>query len=115
MSRILLNTDQLRQLSQRLLDSADELRQLDSRLANLMDSLDMSVRQQANLDAQVGEMRSRASDLSNQAEASSHTLLNKTQAFEDADRESAQQIPEAPPKLDLAGIGKDAPDASKDP
>src|SRR5689334_22661604 len=113
MGGILLNPNNLRQLTSRFLDSVAKLRQFAAHLGGRVGSLNRSVRHKVNPDEQIAEWNSRANDMMGRMETQAHNLGTKAQAFEDEDRQAAAAIPGAPPRLDLAAIGKDAPDASQ--
>ena len=92
MARITVIPEQLRSVSSQLGQTAHELRALEGRLNNAISALDWEARQKAGIDSQVAQVRGRIRALAEQAEGLARFLVNKAEAFETADHQSADAL-----------------------
>jgi surface antigen len=66
--------------------TAQEINAIAGRVSGALGALDWEARQKAGVDAQVNDARRRAAALASQAETMARYLMNKAQAFEEADK-----------------------------
>jgi len=92
MVRIRVDPAQLRALGAQWQQVAGELQAVDGRPGAILGGLDWEVRQKAGIDAQVGQARSQARRLADQADALARYLVTKAQAFEEADQQGVGQM-----------------------
>lgn len=97
--RILVVPERLRNLAQTLRHSESEWQALSARLNNQYRSLDWEVRQQAALDASVGQALRLSSDLAARAGELAAFLESAAARFEAADQQGVSQV---------SGLGRDA-------
>ncbi|HET6261503.1 MAG TPA: hypothetical protein VFG99_04610, partial [Chloroflexia bacterium] len=107
MPRIIVNPEQLRQLSTQLLQIAEQLRNIDGRLTNSYNNIEFEVQERGQIDGEVMQARSRANELIGLSDSLARRITGKVQAFEEADREGAAGLPAAPPPMTLDGAGAD--------
>ncbi|MGQ9601024.1 MAG: WXG100 family type VII secretion target, partial [Anaerolineae bacterium] len=86
--RILVYPERLLDLSRQIGQEAAHLREIEGRLGRALGGLDWSVRQQANVDGWVYDARNRARALAERAEGIARFLVDRAQAFQQADQES---------------------------
>jgi murein DD-endopeptidase MepM/ murein hydrolase activator NlpD len=92
MARICVTPENLRSLSASINDKNVRLQGLEAQLRNLLNGMDWETRQKANVDAEVSTACKQARNLAAQADALVLTLRARAQAFEQADRQSAEQL-----------------------
>lgn len=92
MPRILVTPGLLIDLSQQMSQSAGQLRDIDSQLGRALGGLEWEARQQAHVDGQVNSARSQARSLAEQADKLARYLVDRAQAFLDADRDGTSSL-----------------------
>jgi|GEM_PF-3271360 len=92
MTRILVVPEQLRSLSSQLRQTSQELNAMSGRVGSALGGLDWEARQKAGVDGQANDACGRASALATQAETMARYLVNKAQAFAQADQQGAADL-----------------------
>jgi|GEM_PF-1717295 len=92
MTRIVVVPERLHSLSSQLQRTAQEINAIAGRVSGALGALDWEARQKAGVDGQANDARRRAAALASQAETMARYLMNKAQAFEQADQQGAADL-----------------------